>query len=149
MDELNYSAVDFGSAVYALLPPGTYWNDRQSADLKNTVSALGIELFLTYEDISKLFLYEQDRSKENWRIADYQALLDGYKKGGFALDDQAYPNIIFITLDQLAGFYQVIQALENKRLPHTRFHWILPIDVNVFCFVGGTSFKRLTFEEQL
>jgi len=138
----HYSEQDFINAVYLLLPPGDYWSKSSSKEvLGSIIASIAKELYLTYLDVSQVLLYQQDNNVMNWRIADYQALLDTYQKNAIASDDPAMPNVITILLSNAEGIIDMMNAVENKRLPHTAINYTLP-----FGFALASSMRLISYQ---
>lgn len=120
----NYTEADFVEAVKLLLPPGDYW--CQSNDqIDGLVSVIGKELYQTYLDNMLLFLNQDNRSENNWRVSDYQSLLDLYQKGAIASDSILTPAVIDIKLSSVNYILEMLSAVEQMRLPHTAINWRL------------------------
>ncbi|MFA0057928.1 hypothetical protein AB4407_07770 [Vibrio sp. 10N.261.46.E11] len=123
---INYSAGDFENAYRGLLPKGEYWQDTENVELANTIKGMAKDFKQTHDDIELSLLTEFEEQQFGWKISDYQRLLMTMGSKGVVFDEVANPNLIKINLfsyNNDAAF----KALEEKRLPHTEFHWIYPL----------------------
>ncbi|MFA0267954.1 hypothetical protein AB4490_14245 [Vibrio cyclitrophicus] len=123
---INYSAGDFENAYRGLLPKGEYWQDTENVELANTIKGMAKDFKQTHDDIELSLLTEFEEQQFGWKISDYQRLLMTMGSKGVVFDERANPNLIKINLysyNNDAAF----KALEEKRLPHTEFHWIYPL----------------------
>lgn len=137
-----YTESQFVNAVYALLPPGEYWQDKSTSEqLSAVVEGIAKELYTTYVENNKVFLDQQDKTQSNWRIADYQALLDTYKKNATVSDNPEAPNVITILLDNADSIIEMMAAVENKRLPHTAVNYAMP-----FGFGLASGLRLITYQ---
>lgn len=136
-----FTEADFVEAVKKQLPPGDYWSD--SDDLQGVTAAIGKELYQTYLETKQSFLNQDNRSETNWRVADYQALLDLYQKGAVASDNPLTPNVIDVLLTNSDGIIAMMNSLDLKRLPHTAINYKMPFG---FAFASGVrliSYQRI------
>ncbi|MCI4410832.1 MAG: hypothetical protein JHC38_04075 [Thiotrichales bacterium] len=147
--DVTYSKDDFVNAVYMLLPTGDYWSKQQaSPDLKGSVEAIGGELYQTYLDNKQSFLYQADNNVTNWRIADYQTLLDSYQKQAIASDNQLTPNVIDITIKSTDGIDAMLLAVIDKLLPHTVANFKLSFGFALASSMRLISYQRIEAIEQ-
>ncbi|EKO3397746.1 hypothetical protein OI845_000594 [Vibrio fluvialis] len=124
---IDYSAEDFAQAIRALLPKGQYWQEADNPELTSLIEAMAIDFKATHDDIELSLLTDFKEALFGWKISDYQALLTENGGVGRVYDDKATPNLIEIDLysyDNNAAF----AAFEEKRLPHTEFHWLYPLE---------------------
>lgn len=138
----NYTESDFVEAVKLLLPPGDYWG-QSNDQIDGLVSVIGKELYQSYLDNMLLFLNQDNRSENNWRIADYQALLDLYQKGAVASDDAQMPSVIDIKLSSVSSILSMLTAVEQMRLPHTVINWKLPLEQGVATGIRMLNYHRI------
>lgn len=120
----NYTEADFVEAVKLLLPLGDYWG-QSNDQIDGLVSVIGKELYQAYLDNMLLFLNQDNRSENNWRVSDYQSLLDLYQKGAIASDSILTPAVIDIKLSSVNYILEMLSAVEQMRLPHTAINWRL------------------------
>lgn len=145
---IDYSASEFKQALIQILPPGNYWrNGELDSTLDKLLTALAEEFHLTYTETSNTLLFQPDKTLENWRVADFQALLDTAATGGQAFDDPNYPNIIFILLEQTTDFLATMQQMQAHRLPHTQINWKLAGVLGVKGIYRPTLYTRLVTQE--
>lgn len=124
---IDYSAEDFAQAIRALLPKGQYWQEADNPELTSLIDAMATDFKATHDDIELSLLTDFQEALFGWKISDYQALLTENGGVGRVYDDKATPNLIKIDLysyDNNAAF----AAFEEKRLPHTEFHWLYPLE---------------------
>ncbi|EKO3430212.1 hypothetical protein NTH35_001753 [Vibrio fluvialis] len=124
---IDYSAEDFAQAIRALLPKGQYWQEADNPELTSLIEAMATDFKATHDDIELSLLTDFKEALFGWKISDYQALLTESGGVGRVYDDKATPNLIKIDLysyDNNAAF----AAFEEKRLPHTEFHWLYPLE---------------------
>lgn len=145
---VSYSEQDFTDATRSLLPKGQYWQDTENTELNNVIEALGSDFKATHDDIELSLLTEFEEEIFGWKLRDYQGLLVATGSSGTVYDDIEYPNLIKIDLfsyDNDRSF----EAFEEKRLPHTEFHWIYPFDAETE-FTQSTAFTiKPEFNTQL
>ncbi|MFS1908077.1 hypothetical protein BCU30_018210 [Vibrio lentus] len=133
---IEYSAGDYEGAYRGLLPKGEYWQDTENVELANTIQGIAKDFKQTHDEIELSLLTEFEEQQFGWKISDYQRLLMTMGSNGVVYDEVASPNLIKIDLysyNNDAAF----KALEEKRLPHTEFHWIYPLDTE-------TKFEQVT-----
>lgn len=123
---IDYSEGDFSDAFRALLPKGEYWQEAENVALKNTIDGIATDFKTTHDEIELSLLTEFEEQLFGWKIPDYQSLLTTMGAKGVVYDDVGQPNLIKIDLFSYDND-QAINALEEKRLPHTEFHWIYPL----------------------
>lgn len=138
----EYTESDFVRAVQQLMPPGDYWAS-DSEEEEGLTESLGRELYKTYLENKLLFLNQDNRSETNWRIADYQALLDLYQKGAVASDDAQMPSVIDIKLSSVSSILSMLTAVEQMRLPHTVINWKLPLEQGVATGIRMLNYHRI------
>ncbi|CAK2903459.1 conserved hypothetical protein [Vibrio crassostreae] len=145
---INYSAGDFEGAYRGLLPKGEYWQDTENLELTNTIQGIAKDFKQTHDEIELSLLTEFEEQQFGWKISDYQRLLMTMGSNGVVYDEVATPNLIKINLysyDNDAAF----KALEDKRLPHTEFHWSYPLEAKTQ-FEQATAFTiKPEFSSQL
>ncbi|PTO70139.1 hypothetical protein [Vibrio splendidus] len=133
---IEYSAGDFEGAYRGLLPKGEYWQDTENLELACTIKGIAKDFKQTHDEIELSLLTEFEEQQFGWKVSDYQRLLMMMGSNGEVYDEFANPNLIKINLysyNNDAAF----KALEEKRLPHTEFHWIYPLDAK-------TKFEEVT-----
>lgn len=114
---------DFVIAYQKLLPPGSYWEKENSTDLEGLIEGMALDATDTHQDIEAL-LYQSDKIKQGWKIADYQALLSTRLKDPYVYDAISEPHRIFISYTAELPAGTLMQSLENYRLAHTVFGWV-------------------------
>lgn len=124
---IDYSAGDFSDATRSLLPKGEYWQETENVELANVIEALGIDFKQTHDDIELSLLTEFRDSLFGWKLSDYQSLLNDMRSVGTVYDDVQNPNLIKIDLSSYEND-AAFAAFEEKRLPHTEFHWLYPLE---------------------
>ncbi len=145
---INYSAGDFENAYRGLLPKGEYWQDTENVELANTIQGIAKDFKQTHDDIELSLLTEFEDQQFGWKISDYQRLLMTMGSKGVVFDEVANPNLIKINLysyNNDAAF----KALEEKRLPHTEFHWIYPFDAKTRFELATALTLKPEFNSQL
>lgn len=145
---VSYSEQDFTDATRALLPKGKYWQETENAELTNVIEAIGTDFKATHDDIELSLLTEFEEGLFGWKIRDYQGLLAATGSTGTVYDDINSPNLIKIDLFSYDND-KSIEAFEEKRLPHTEFHWIYPLEAET-TFVQSTALTiKPEFSSQL
>ncbi|WP_261881504.1 hypothetical protein [Vibrio coralliirubri] len=133
---IEYNAGDFEGAYRGLLPKGEYWQDTENVELANTIQGIAKDFKQTHDEIELSLLTEFEEQQFGWKISDYQRLLMTMGSNGVVYDEVASPNLIKIELYSYSND-AAFKALEEKRLPHTEFHWIYPLDAE-------TKFEQVT-----
>ncbi|CAK2692398.1 conserved hypothetical protein [Vibrio crassostreae] len=123
---IEYSAGDFEGAYRGLLPKGEYWQDTENVELTNTIQGIAKDFKQTHDEIELSLLTEFEEQQFGWKISDYQRLLMTMGSNGFVYDEVESPNLIKIDLYSYSN-NAAFKALEEKRLPHTEFHWVYPL----------------------
>jgi hypothetical protein len=119
--EQLYTKDDFKQAVSALLPPGEYWQYEQGDPLDGLLAGLATE-FKTIHDETKINpLYQEDNADSGWKLADYQRILAEHEMAGTVYDDSSTPNLIYIDIAHSQAAGNLMQTLEDYRLPHSAF----------------------------
>ena len=145
---IDYSEADFADSLRALLPKGKYWQEAENVELTNVIEALAIDFKTTHNDVQLSLLTDFKQALFGWKISDYQALLTESGSVGRVYDERATPNLIKIELYSYDN-NQSLTALEEKRLPHTEFQWIYPLDAQTQ-FVQSTALTiKPEFSSQL
>ncbi|MFA0155414.1 hypothetical protein [Vibrio sp. 10N.261.46.A3] len=145
---VEYSEGDFADAYRRLLPKGQYWQDTENVELTNTINGIAKDFKQTHDDIELSLLSSTKESLFGWKLRDYQSLLDEVGAHGLVYDDVSSPNLIKIDLfsyENDAAF----KALEDKRLPHTEFHWIYPLNAEFKLEPVTALIMRPKFSSQL
>ncbi|CAK1707053.1 hypothetical protein [Vibrio crassostreae] len=127
---IEYSTGDFEGAYRGLLPKGEYWQDTENVELANTIQGIAKDFKQTHDEIELSLLTEFEEQQFGWKISDYQRLLMTMGSNGVVYDEVVTPNLIKINLYSYCNG-AAFKALEEKRLPHTEFHWIYPLDAEV------------------
>ena len=119
--ETTYSKDDFKQAVSALLPAGEYWQYEKGDQLDGLLEGMATE-FKTIHDETKINLLDQTNNNlSGWKLADYQTILDENEIAGTVYDDSSTPNLIYIDIDHSQAAGNLMQELDEYRLPHTAF----------------------------
>lgn len=145
---IDYSAEDFAQAIRALLPKGQYWQEADNPELTSLIEAMATDFKATHDDIELSLLTDFKEALFGWKISDYQALLTESGGVGRVYDDKATPNLIKIdlyTYDNNAAF----AAFEEKRLPHTEFHWLYPLEAQANIVETTALTMKPEFSSQL
>ncbi|MCG6357669.1 hypothetical protein K6U58_03555 [Vibrio fluvialis] len=145
---IDYSAEDFAQAIRALLPKGQYWQEADNPELTSLIEAMATDFKATHDDIELSLLTDFKEALFGWKISDYQALLTESGGVGRVYDDKATPNLIKIDLysyDNNAAF----AAFEEKRLPHTEFHWLYPLEAQASIVETTALIMKPEFRSEL
>lgn len=137
----DYSAGDFKQAISALLPDGDYWEYEAGSTLDYLLSGMGNDFKTTHDEIKIPILNDIDKTKQNWRLVDYQAMLNNVSVIGKVTDLITTPNLIYIELNQNSASGKLMQSLENYRLPHTDFSWKINYTMQLFAFATNQSLQ--------
>ena len=153
---------DFVNALHQLLPPGDYWHSQESTELQQTLEGIATELKTIHDDTKLTFLYEILKKELGWTIADYQSILDqtiptnidaividigNDDDRNIIYDDQNYPNIIFVLLQNTSNFLTTMQRLESHHLPHTQLAYNLVAGINTNAVARCINHIRLETQE--
>lgn len=126
---IEYSAGDFADAIRTLLPKGEYWQETDNPELTNTIEGMAADFKITHDEIELSLLTEFREQSFGWKLRDYQRLLNEIGSVGTVYDDITSPNLIKIDLFSYDND-KAYAAFEEKRLPHTEFAWVYPLDAN-------------------
>jgi hypothetical protein len=122
--EQLYTQEDFKQAVSALLPPGQYWQYEQGDQFDGILEGLSAE-FKTIHDETKINpLYQENNTNSGWKLADYQRILAEHEMAGTVYDNSSTPNLIYIDIAHSQAAGNLMQTLDDYRLPHTAFCFI-------------------------
>ncbi|ODS04301.1 hypothetical protein [Vibrio scophthalmi] len=127
---IEYSEGDFADAIRVLLPKGEYWQEADNPELTNTIEGMAADFKATHDEIELSLLTDFRERSFGWKLSDYQTLLNEIGSVGTVYDDLNTPNLIKVDLFSYDND-KAYAAFEEKRLPHTDFAWIYPIDVRV------------------
>ncbi|MBA5760852.1 hypothetical protein H2O73_00740 [Vibrio sp. 404] len=133
---IEYSEGDFADAIRVLLPKGEYWQEVDNPELTNTIKGMAVDFKVTHDEIELSLLTEFREQSFGWQLSDYQALLNEIGSVGKVYDDVTAPNLIKVDLFSYDND-KAYAVFEEKRLPHTEFAWIYPLD-------GNTEFHQNT-----
>ncbi|WP_418114382.1 hypothetical protein RJD40_18865 [Vibrio scophthalmi] len=126
---IDYSAGDFADATRSLLPKGEYWQEAENEELTNTIIGMAIDFKATHDDIELSLLTEFREQSFGWKLRDYQTLLNEIGSVGTVYDEVKNPNLIKVDLFSYDND-KAYAAFEEKRLPHTEFAWLYPLDAS-------------------
>ncbi|ODS09761.1 hypothetical protein [Vibrio scophthalmi] len=126
---VEYSAGDFAQSIRQLLPKGKYWQESENRELTNLIDGIATDFKQTHDDIELSLLGQKDEELFGWKLVNYQRLLNEIGSIGTVYDDINNPNLIKIDLFSYDND-KAYAAFEEKRLPHTEFAWVYPLDAN-------------------